>query len=44
MKIDGVGTLQTDEAFFTGKNGQTMVNELPFPVDAAVLDRHGCRR
>ncbi|MEO7270717.1 MAG: cytochrome c [Vicinamibacterales bacterium] len=33
------GTLQTDEAFFTGKNGTTMVSELPFPVDAAVLDR-----
>jgi len=33
------GTLQTDEAFFTGKNGQTAVTELPFPVDAAVLDR-----
>jgi mono/diheme cytochrome c family protein len=33
------GTLQTDEAFFTGKNGQAMVTELPFPVDAAVLDR-----
>ena len=33
------GTLQTDEAFFTGKNGQAAVTELPFPVDAAVLDR-----
>jgi len=33
------GTLQTDESFFTGKNGQTAVTELPFPVDAAVLDR-----
>ena len=33
------GTLQTDEAFFTGKNGTAMVTELPFPVDAAVLDR-----
>ena len=33
------GTLQTDEAFFTGKNGTTTVTELPFPVDAAVLDR-----
>jgi mono/diheme cytochrome c family protein len=32
-------TLQTDESFFTGKNGQTAVTELPFPVDAAVLDR-----
>ncbi len=33
------GTLQTDEAFFTGKNGQTLVAELPFAVDAHVLDR-----
>jgi hypothetical protein len=33
------GTLQTDEAFFTGKNGTTMVTELPFPVDEKVLDR-----
>jgi mono/diheme cytochrome c family protein len=33
------GTLQTDEAFFTGKNGAATVAELPFPVDAAVLDR-----
>ena len=33
------GTLQTDEAFFTGKNGQAAVTELPFPVDAAVLER-----
>ncbi len=33
------GTLQTDEAFFTGKNGSTPVTELPFPVDAHVLDR-----
>jgi len=33
------GTLQTDEAFFTGKNGTAVVTELPFPVDAAVLDR-----
>ena len=33
------GTLQTDEAFFTGKNGTAMMTELPFPVDAAVLDR-----
>ena len=33
------GTLQTDEAFFTGKNGTATVTELPFPVDAAVLDR-----
>jgi mono/diheme cytochrome c family protein len=33
------GTLQTDEAFFTGKNGNTLVTELPFPVDEQVLDR-----
>jgi mono/diheme cytochrome c family protein len=33
------GTLQSDEAFFTGKNGGTAVTELPFPVDASVLDR-----
>jgi mono/diheme cytochrome c family protein len=33
------GTLQTDEAFFTGKNGNTIVTELPFPVDEKVLDR-----
>ena len=33
------GTLQSDEAFFTGKDGGTAVTELPFPVDAAVLDR-----
>ena len=33
------GTLQTDAAFFTGKNGAMLVNELPFPVTQAVLDR-----
>ena len=33
------GTLQTDEAFFTGKNGGTEVTEMPFPVDEKVLDR-----
>ncbi len=33
------GTLQTDESFFTGKNGTTLVSELPFPVTQAVLDR-----
>ena len=33
------GTLQTDEAFFTGKNGGTPVTELPFAVDATVLNR-----
>jgi mono/diheme cytochrome c family protein len=40
--IDGTvarGTLQTDESFFTGKNGQTMVTELPFPITQQVLDR-----
>ena len=33
------GTLQTDAAFFTGKNGAMLVNELPFAVTQAVLDR-----
>ncbi len=33
------GTLQTDEAFFTGKNGKVEVTEMPFPVDEKVLDR-----
>ena len=33
------GTLQTDEAFFTGKSGGTEVTEMPFPVDEKVLDR-----
>jgi mono/diheme cytochrome c family protein len=33
------GTLQTDTAFFTGKNGALLVNELPFPVTQDVLDR-----
>jgi mono/diheme cytochrome c family protein len=33
------GTLQTDESFFTGKNGGAVVAELPFPVDEAVLNR-----
>jgi len=33
------GTLQTDAAFFTGKNGAMLVNELPFPVTQEVLDR-----
>ena len=33
------GTLQTDEAFFTGKNGNTLVTELPFAVDEHVLNR-----
>jgi mono/diheme cytochrome c family protein len=33
------GTLQTDTAFFTGKNGALFVSELPFPVTQAELDR-----
>jgi mono/diheme cytochrome c family protein len=33
------GTLQTDAAFFTGKNGALLVNELPFAVTQEVLDR-----
>jgi mono/diheme cytochrome c family protein len=33
------GTLQEDEAFFTGKVGSTAVTELPFAVDEQVLDR-----
>ena len=33
------GTLQTDVAFFTGKNGAMFVSELPFPVTKDVLDR-----
>ncbi len=33
------GTLQDDEAFFTGKIGGTPVAELPFAVDDHVLDR-----
>jgi mono/diheme cytochrome c family protein len=33
------GTLQEDVAFFTGKNGNTPVSELPFPVDDQVLSR-----
>jgi mono/diheme cytochrome c family protein len=33
------GTLETDEAFFTGKVGTAPVKELPFPVDERVLDR-----
>jgi mono/diheme cytochrome c family protein len=40
--VDGTvarGTLQTDDVFFTGKNGEAMAAELPFPVTAAVLDR-----
>ena len=40
--VDGTiarGTLQTDAAFFTGKNGALFVSELPFPVTEAALDR-----
>jgi mono/diheme cytochrome c family protein len=33
------GTLQSDAAFFTGKNGALFVHELPFPVTHDVLDR-----
>ena len=33
------GTLQEDEAFFTGKVGNATVKELPFPVDETVLNR-----
>jgi mono/diheme cytochrome c family protein len=33
------GTLQEDVAFFTGKNGNTPVAEIPFPVDEAVVNR-----
>jgi mono/diheme cytochrome c family protein len=41
-QVDGTvarGTLQEDEAFFTGKNGAVDVKELPFAVDQKVLDR-----
>ena len=40
--VDGTiarGTLQTDTAFFTGKNGALFVNELPFPLTKEVVDR-----
>jgi hypothetical protein len=33
------GTLQEDEAFFTGKVGNQTVKELPFPITPADLDR-----
>ena len=33
------GTLQDNEAFFTGKSGGAPVHELPFKVDEAVLTR-----
>jgi mono/diheme cytochrome c family protein len=33
------GTLQDDAAFFTGKSDAVLVNALPFPLTADVLDR-----
>ena len=33
------GTLQDDAAFFTGKSGAAVVDALPFPLTAEVLDR-----
>jgi mono/diheme cytochrome c family protein len=33
------GTLQTDAAFFTGKNGAQFVAEMPFAVTQEVIDR-----
>jgi mono/diheme cytochrome c family protein len=33
------GTLQDDAAFFTGKTGAAVVDTLPFPLTADVLDR-----
>jgi mono/diheme cytochrome c family protein len=33
------GTLQEDQAFFTGREGSRLVTELPFPVDEQVLAR-----
>jgi mono/diheme cytochrome c family protein len=41
-RIEGTvarGTLQEDEAFFTGKVGNVAVKELPLAVDEHVLDR-----
>jgi mono/diheme cytochrome c family protein len=41
-RIEGTiarGTLQEDEAFFTGKSGGADVKVLPFPIDQTVLDR-----
>jgi cbb3-type cytochrome c oxidase subunit III len=40
--VDGTiarGSLQEDEAFFTGKVGATAIAEMPFPVDESVLER-----
>jgi mono/diheme cytochrome c family protein len=36
---DARGTLQEDEGFFTGRINTVDVKELPFPIDAQVLDR-----
>jgi mono/diheme cytochrome c family protein len=33
------GTLQEDEAFFTGKIDKVTVKEFPFPIDEHVIDR-----
>jgi mono/diheme cytochrome c family protein len=33
------GTLQDDTTFFTGRDGEQLVTELPFPVTQDVLDR-----
>jgi mono/diheme cytochrome c family protein len=33
------GTLQEDQAFFTGREGNTLVTELPFEIDEHVLAR-----
>ncbi len=33
------GTLQEDEAFFTGKIDKVTVKEFPFPIDGKVVDR-----
>jgi mono/diheme cytochrome c family protein len=33
------GTLRDDAAFFTGKSGATVIDALPFPLTAEVLDR-----
>ena len=41
-RIEGTvarGTLQEDEAFFTGKSGAALVREMPFAVDEAVVNR-----
>ena len=41
-RIEGTvarGTLQEDEAFFTGKAGGTLIPELPVPLDAQLVTR-----